>query len=137
MVMTRAMGMLCAALGIALAGCTMNFGHTRVDVAVKVDEMGVETTIDQAVAKLQTELQRRGIQTTVSPDGDAVRVQGTTKTGDKFTVVLSRGPAPATSQAGAGAEMTRVRVEWHKSPDSELWLGLVAALGAAAVAPAH
>jgi hypothetical protein len=34
-------------------------------------------------------------------------------------------------------EQTYVRVEWEKSPDSELWIGLVAALGAAAVAPAN
>jgi hypothetical protein len=131
MAMTRALGMLCAALVVASAGCALNVGNTRVDVAVKVDEQVIASDLDNAVAKLKAELQRRGIQTTVSPDGDAVRVVSTTRTGDKFTVVLTR------FQAAPGQEQTRVRVEWAKSPDGELWLALVAALGTAAVSPGY
>jgi hypothetical protein len=125
--MVRASGILCACLVILLAGCALNVGNTRVDVAVKVDEQAVDATLEDAALKLKAELERRGLQVSVSPEVDAVRVVSSTKAGDKFTVVLTR------SQTEAGREQTRVRVEWDKAPDRELWLGLVVAIGATAL----
>ncbi|MFO0845384.1 MAG: hypothetical protein U0797_23875 [Gemmataceae bacterium] len=133
--MTRAMGMLCAALVIVSIGCALNVGNTRVDVAVKGDVVGVDATLEEVAVKVKTELERRGLQVAVSSEGDAVRVVSTTKTGDKFTVVLSRGRAPSKFRTPV-REQTQVRVEWEKAPDHELWEGLVATLLMAAVSPA-
>lgn len=140
--MTRALGILCAALVVASAGCALNVGNTRVDVAVQVDELGVDATLEQVAVKVKAELEQRGLQVAVNPADDAVRVVSTTKTGDKFTVVLSRGPVPSKLpqkelKAAGAHEQTYVRVEWEKAPDRELWEGLVVALGTAAVSPAH
>jgi hypothetical protein len=125
--MVRASGILCACLAILLAGCALNVGNTRVDVAVKVDEQAIDTTLENAAVRLKAELERRGLQVSVSPEADAVRLVSSTKAGDKFTVVLTR------FQTAAGKAQTRARVEWDKAPDRELWLGLVVAVGANAL----
>lgn len=125
--MIRAMGILCAGLMLTLTGCALNVGNTRVDVAVKVDEQAVNTTLENAAVKLKTELERRGLQVAVNPEGDTVRVVSTTRTGDKFTVLLSR------FRAASGQEQTKVRVEWDKAPDRELWAGMIVAIGATAL----
>ena len=125
--MTRLVGALCAGLVLAAAGCALNVGNTRVEADVKIDEQAVDATLETAAEKVKEELQRRGLQVAVSPDADAVRVVSTTRSGDKFTVVLSRGRSPS------GTEQTRVRVEWGRAPDRELWLGLLTAMASAAV----
>jgi hypothetical protein len=133
--------MLCAALVIASAGCALNFGNTRVDVAVKVNEQAIDAPLEQVAVKVKAELERRGLQVAVSPEADAVRVVSSTQTGDKFTVVLSREPVLSKvlykQELEAVPRRTLVRVEWDKAPDHELWVGLIAALGAAAVSSAH
>lgn len=125
--MTRLAGTMCAVL--VAAGCALNAGNTRVDVALKIDEQAVDATLDAAVARIQAELQRRGLQVTVSAEADTARVVSTTRSGDRFTVILSRAPT------AAGKEQTRVRVEWDKAPDRELWLGMLAAIASVTFEP--
>jgi hypothetical protein len=88
--MKTAVGILCAGLLLAGAGCAWNFGNTRVEADVRVDEQAVDLTLDEAAARVRKELEKRGLEVTVNPDGDAVRVVSRTKTGDQFTVVLNR-----------------------------------------------
>src|SRR5262245_26480424 len=92
MAMTRLAGTICAGLVFVMAGCALNMWNTRVDVAVKADEQAVDATLDAAVEKVREELQRRGLQVTVNAEADTARVVSTTKSGDRFTVVLSRVP---------------------------------------------
>src|ERR1043166_9713667 len=99
--MKRAVGVLCACVLFTGAGCVWNFGNTRVETDVRVDEMAVAVALDDAVARVQRELEKRGLEVTVLPEGDAVRVVSKTKTGDQFTVVLSRARTPS------GSEQTR------------------------------
>src|SRR5262249_26252031 len=120
-------GTICAGLVIVMVGCALNVGNTRVDVAVKVDEQAVDATLDAAVEKVREELQRRGLQVTVSAEADTARVVSTTKSGGRFTVILSR------VRTTVGKEQTQVRVEWDKAPDRELWLGMLAAMASVAL----
>lgn len=125
--MTRAVGMLCFGLLLAGAGCSWNAGNTRIEADVKVNEQAINATLDEAAAKVQTELRKRGLEVTGTADGDAVRVVAKAKSGDTFTVFLSRG------RGASGKEQTRLRVEWGAKPDRELWLALLLTLGASAV----
>jgi hypothetical protein len=125
--MKRAVGILCAGLLVGAAGCAWNFGNTRVEADVRVNDQAVDLALEDAAAKVQKELQKRGLEVTVHPEGDAIRLVSKTKAGGEFTVVLSR------VRLASGKEQTRVRVEWGSSPDRELWLGLLVTLGASAV----
>lgn len=125
--MIRFVGLLCAGLLIAVAGCTFDLANTRVDVAVKLDDQAVEATLENAAEKIRTALERRGLQVAVSQDTNVVRLASTTKAGDKFTVVLTHGPSKGEK------ERTRVRIEWETVPDRELWLGLLVSIGASAL----
>jgi hypothetical protein len=121
--MKRAVGILCAGLLLLGAGCVWNVGNTRVEANVQVDQQAVDLAVDSAVARVQRELQMRGMEVTVNTGTDGVRVVSKTRSGDQFTVVFSR------RQDLSGKEQTLVRVEWSTKPDHELWLGLLAALG--------
>jgi hypothetical protein len=106
------------------AGCGWNLGNTRVEADVRIDERALDLALEDAAQKVQTALQKRGLEVTVKPDGDALRVVSKTKSGDQFTVVLNR------AQTMSGKEQTRIRIEWGARPDRELWLELLVALGA-------
>jgi hypothetical protein len=125
--MKRAVGMLCAGLLLMGAGCVWSVGNTRVEANVQVDEQAVDVALDKAADRLQKELQRQGLEVTVNPASDTVRVVSKTRSGDQFTVVLSRERSPS------GQEQTKVRVEWATKPDRALWLGLIAALAPAVI----
>jgi hypothetical protein len=129
--MKRALGLLCAGLLLAGVGCEWNVGNTRVEADVRVNDQSIDAAIDEAAAKVQRELQKRGLEATISPDGDNVRVTARTKSGDQFAVLLSR------SRTATGREQTRIRVEWGAKSDSELWLAVLVAVGASAVQAAN
>jgi len=129
--MRRAVGILCACLLLGGAGCVWDFGKTRVEADVRVDQRSVDLALDEAAARVQQELRRLGLEVAVNPDRDAVRVVSKTSAGDRFTVVLNR------VRTASGKEQTGVRVEWATRPDRELWLGLLVALGASAAQPAR
>ncbi len=125
--MKRAVGMLCAGLLLLGGGCAWNFGSTRVEANVQVDQQAVDMALDRAVGQVQQELQKRGLEVTVNSAADGVRVVSKTRSGDQFTLVFSRG------QGASGKEQTLVRVEWSTKPDRELWLALLATLGSTLV----
>ena len=125
--MKTVVGILCACLLLVVGGCGWNLGNTRVEADVRIDEKAVDVALDDAAARIQGELQKRGLEVTVTPSGDTARVVSKTKSGDQFTVVLRR------ERTASGKERTRVRVEWGTRPDRELWLALLLVLGASAV----
>lgn len=125
--MFRSWLLLCAGLVAVTAGCAFNIGNTRVEAVVKIDEQAIDATMETAVQKVRDELEKRGIRVVVHADGDTTRVAATTKSGDRFLVVVSEYP-----KASSGTR-TRLRVEWEKAPDRELWVALIATFGAAAL----
>jgi hypothetical protein len=129
--MKRAVAILCGGLLLVGGGCAGRIGNTVVEADVRIDEKSLDVTLDEAAAKLQMELQRRGLQVTVNPDGNTIRVVTRTRSGDQFTMVLTR------SIGASGKEQTKVRVEWDAKPDVELWLELLAALAPVALQAAH
>ncbi len=125
--MVKALGILLAALVIALPGCAFDVGSTRVDVAVQIDEQAVDAKLEDAARRIKEDLQRRGIDVSVTQEKNAARLACTAKSGDKFAVVLRR------VRSASGAEQTKVRVEWEKAPDRELWLAMVLVAGSVAL----
>ena len=121
--MKRAVAVLCASLALVGPGCVWQFGNTRVEADIQIDEKSLDMTLDSAAAKIQKELEKRGIQVTLAGAGDTVRVACRTKSNDQFTIVLNRVQDPA------GKEQTRARVEWSGKADRQLWLDLFVALG--------
>jgi hypothetical protein len=126
--MKRAVGILCAGLLLMGAGCVWQFGNTRVEADVQIDEKALDMTLDRAVAKVQAELQKRGLEVTVNPDGDAMRLVCKGRTGGQFTVVLSR------ARTESGQEQTKARIDWNGTSRD---VGLLFALEAVAVQPAR
>ncbi len=109
------MAMVCAGgFLVALAGCSIPLGNTTVQVGVKVNEQAVNDSIERVAQRLQTEMARMGLQATLSSDGDKVRIVSTTKSGQKFIVVLNRVRGPQ-------GEQTNVHIDWEKGSDSVLW----------------
>jgi hypothetical protein len=127
--MIRGMGIVCSGLLLVAAGCAWQIGNTQVEASVKVDEQAVDATLEKATAKVQEELQRRGLQVSVSPEADAVRIVSAMKSGEKFTVVLRR------ARTLLAKEQTRVRVEWDTKSDRELWLALLVSVASATAQP--
>ncbi len=125
--MKRSVGILCACLLLTGAGCARQFGNTRIEADVRIDDKAVDVALDDAVAKVQRELQKRGLEVAVNPTAEAVRVVSKTKSGDQFTIVFNR------FRTASGKEQTKVRVEWGTTPDRELWLALLLVLGASAL----
>lgn len=124
--MLRSWLLLCACLVAVTAGCAFNIGNTRVEAVVKIDEQAIDATLETAVEKVRTELERRGIRVVVRSEGQMTRLAAVTKSGDRFLVILNEYPSPTGTK-------TRLRVEWEKAPDRDLWVALLATVGAAAL----
>jgi hypothetical protein len=125
--MFRQAGILCAAgLLAAATGCSFKLGNI-VQVDVKANEQVVNDALDQVAQRIENEMRRLGLEVAVASSGDAVRITSTTKTGQKFVVVLRHVNGPR------GEQQTNLGVEWDKAPDRELWSQLLLISGRAAV----
>jgi hypothetical protein len=109
------------------AGCGWNLGNTRVEADVQIDERALDLAVNDAAAKVQAALEKRGLEVTVNPAGESLRLVTRTKAGDQFTVVLTR------ALTASGKEQTRIHIEWGARADRELWLELLVGLGASVV----
>jgi hypothetical protein len=123
-----AAGIWAGGLLVVLAGCSIPIGNTTVQVGVKVNEQAVNDTVEHVVQRLQAEMTRMGLQVAMTPDGNVVRLNSTTKAGQKFVVVLSRVHGPAGDQ-------TNVHIDWDKGSDRDLWLQLILVAGQTALTP--
>jgi hypothetical protein len=113
---------------VALAGCAFQLGNSTVQVGVKVNEQAVNDSLEHVAQRLQNELGRLGLQATVSNEGDVVRLTSTTKSGQKFNVLLNRIWGPQ-------GEKTVVHIDWEKGSDSALWPQLILVAGQTALTP--
>jgi hypothetical protein len=126
--MLRQAALLCAVGMLAAgAGCSFKWGNNLVQVDVKANEQVVNDTLDQVAQRIESEMRRLGLQVAVAPSGDAVRITSTTKTGQRFVVVLKHVTGPR------GEQQTNLRVEWDQAPDRELWSQLLLIAGQVAV----
>jgi hypothetical protein len=112
----------------AFAGCAFQLGNSTVQVGVKVNEQAVNDSLEHVAQRLQAEMTRMGLQVAVAPDGDVVRLTSTTKSGQKFVVVLSR-------LRGSQGEQTNVHIDWDKGCDKDLWMQLILVAGQTALTP--
>jgi hypothetical protein len=124
--MFRQAAMVCAAgILMAVAACSFNLGNV-VKVDVQPNEKLVNGALDQVAQRIENEMRRLGLQVAVAPSGDAARITGTTKTGKRFVILLSRVRGPQ-------GEQTNIHVDWDQKPDRELWAQLLLVAGEVAV----
>lgn len=114
--MTRVVGMVCAAGALCLlaAGCDGLRDYTLSASALAAAGAGkdrvVAGSLETVAASTQESLQQLGLVATSTREGDAVRITATTKTGQHFSLVLTR----AKTDQG---EVTHVRFEWDRDRD--------------------
>ena len=125
--MLRTMAMVWAGGFLAvLAGCSFQLGNSNVQVSVKMNEQAVNDTIDHVAQRLKNEMDRMGLQATMSSQGDRVRIVSTTKSGQQFIVALNRIRGPQ-------GEQTNVHIDWEKGSDAALWGQLILVAGQVAL----
>ncbi len=118
--MLRQMALFCAAgLLAAGAGCAFKMGNNVVQVDVKANDQVIDDALEHVAQRIQAEMQRLGLQVTVAPSGDAVRITSTTKSGQRFVITLVR-------VNGAQGTQTTIHVDWDQAPDRDLWVQLMA-----------
>lgn len=111
---------------VVLAGCAFQLGNSTVQVGVKVNEQAVNDSLEHVSQRIQNEMNRLGLQVAASNQGDMVRITSTTKSGQKFTVLLSRVRTPQ-------GEQTNVHIDWDKGCDATLWGQLILVAGQVAL----
>jgi hypothetical protein len=113
--MLRRMETMCAAaLLIAAVGCSAgSFLLSWVGSGGK--KQVVTGSINDVAARLQASLGKLNIIVAVNPmDNDTIKLNGQTKSGQRFALVLKR-------QTTSQGESTAITVEWEKDADEEFW----------------
>ena len=113
--MSRRMAMVCAAaLIIAAAGCEgSSFLLSWVGSGGK--RQVVSGSINEVATRVQASLGKIDIVVAVNlMDKDTIKLNGQTKSGKRFALVLKR-------QATSQGESTAISVEWEKDDDPEFW----------------
>jgi hypothetical protein len=112
--MSRPVGALCAAaLLLAAGGCSLQSFLVSLNGAGGRQQV-VAGSVDQVSADLQAALGRIGVAVTATPEGQDVRLAGTTRGGKKFALLLKR-------QKEGGLESTAVSVVWEGEADEQFW----------------
>jgi|GEM_PF-7055868 hypothetical protein len=113
--MLRRMETVCAAaLLAAVVGCSAgSFLLSWVGSGGK--RQVVSGSINDVAARLQASLGKLDIIVAVNPmDQDTIKLNGQTKSGQRFALVLKR-------QMTSHGESTAITVEWEKDADEEFW----------------
>lgn len=113
--MSRRMGMVCAAaLLFAAAGCSA--GSFLLSWAGSGGKQQVVSgSIDDVAARLKASLGRVNIIVAVNPmDDGTIKLNGQTKSGQRFALVLKR-------QTTSRGENTAISIEWEKDADEQFW----------------
>ncbi len=124
--MSSRLGMVCAAaLLFAAAGCSAtSFFMSWVGSGGK--QQVVSGSLDEVSTRLQASLSKMNIIVAVNPmDEDTVKLNGQTKSGKRFALLLKR-------QKTSRGESTAITVEWETDADEAFWASVLELL----VAPA-
>jgi hypothetical protein len=127
--MTRRMGMVCAAaLLFAVAGCSAgSFLASWTGSGGK--QQVVSGSIDDVAARLKASLGKVNIIVAVNPmDDGTIKLNGQTKSGQRFALVLKR-------QTTSRGENTAVSIEWERDADEQFWFTVLDLLVQPAPAP--
>lgn len=113
--MSRRLWMVCAVtLLFAAAGCSASsFLMSWVNSGGK--QQVVSGSLDDVSAHLQASLSKINIIVAVNPmDEDTVKLNGQTKSGQRFALVLKR-------QQTSQGERTALTIEWERDADEQFW----------------
>lgn len=113
--MSRRLGMVCAAALLQVAvGCSAgSFLLSWVGSGGK--RQVVTGSVNDVAARLQASLGKLNIIVAVNTmDADTVKLNGQTKSGQRFALVLKR-------QMTSHGENTAISIEWEKDADEEFW----------------
>jgi hypothetical protein len=110
--MIRVMLAFCAVTGLALAftGCS-NLNFFAQGELANGDGLVVGKVQDVAVS-VQARLTRLGFNVVLTQQGEAIHLTSTTKTGARFTLVLTREMTPQ-------GEQTRIKLQWGSGYDRD------------------
>jgi hypothetical protein len=104
-------------------GCTPEFLNLSFQRSGPRREQVVQGSLESVATTTQGVLRQSGLQVEAKPDGESVRLSSQTSNGQKFELVLTRQKTPQ-------GESTRVRIEWEKDADEQLWFQLISVLAA-------
>jgi hypothetical protein len=113
--MSRRLGMMCAvALLFAAAGCSAgSFLLSWVGSGGK--QQVVSGSVDEVAARLKASLNKVDIIVAINPmDDGTVKLNGQTKSGQRFALVLKR-------HMTSRGENTAITIEWEKDADEQFW----------------
>jgi hypothetical protein len=110
--MIRAMLAFCAVAGLVLsfAGCS-NLSFFAQGELPAGDGL-VAGKLDDVAISVQGKLTRLGFNAVLTQQGEAIHLSSTTKTGARFTLVLTREMTPQ-------GEQTRVKLQWGSGYDRD------------------
>jgi hypothetical protein len=116
--MARVGGMVCAAgvICLVLAGCDSlrDFNLTAAALlAAGGNDRVVAGSLDEVSGSTQAALQQLGLFVSSTREGDAIRLRATTRTGQHFSLVLTR-------KTSEGRELTNLRFEWENGRDEDM-----------------
>jgi hypothetical protein len=113
--MARRLGIVCAAaLLFAAAGCSASSLFLSW-VGSGGKQQVIAASLDDVSAHLQASLNKIHILVAVNPmDEDTVKLNGQTKSGKRFALVLKR-------QKTVNGERTAISIEWEQEADEQFW----------------
>lgn len=115
----------CAAVvGVALTvtvGCkATDFSLLAVIQGPAGKDCVVAGSLETVATSLQAKLSGLGLVAVITPEGEAVRIRSTSRTGQRFSLLLS------SVTTSAGVVQTNVRVVWEGKPDEQTETQLLA-----------
>jgi hypothetical protein len=110
--------MICAAgvICLALAGCDSLHDFNVTAAALLAgggNDRVVAGSLEEVSGSTQATLQQLGMLVSSTREGDAIRLRATTRSGQHFSLVLTR-------KKGEGRELTNLRFEWDGGRDENM-----------------
>jgi hypothetical protein len=117
--MSRRLGKVCAAtLLLAVVGCSAGSFLLSWPGANGKQQI-LSGSVQDVAERLQVELGKIHVVVAVNPmDNGTIRLNGQTKSGQRFSLVLKR-------HATSRGEQTALSVEWEKDADEEFWASVL------------
>lgn len=117
--MSRRLGIACAAaLLVAVVGCSAG-SFLLSWTGANGKQQILSGSVQEVADRLQVELGKIHVIVAVNPmDNGTVRLNGQTKSGQRFCLVLKR-------HATSHGEQTALTVEWEKDADEQFWASVL------------
>jgi hypothetical protein len=120
--MSRLAGLACAAVFLAVTGCTMESVHSNAAKEASPNEKVLGGSPLAVATEAQMALDKLNIKAMLTSKGDSVRLAGSTRNGQPFVLVFD-------SRKSEFGEGSAIHVEWTTNNiDNTFWLDFVSAL---------